>query len=167
MVMPELQTDRLQIRTFTQPLLEASLQDRGGALAAQLNAVVPSDWPGPDFADVIPFLLEQAKANPITAELTSLILRDGQLIGDIGFKSFPDEEGRVEIGYSLVPAARGHGYATEAVRAMVAWALKQPGVRQVIAETEAWNEPSMRVLERAGFRQVGPRDGLVDWIYAG
>jgi ribosomal-protein-alanine N-acetyltransferase len=164
--MPDLQTDRLQIRSFTQPLAEAALQDRS-ALAAQLNAVVPCDWPGPDFADLIPFLLELVKADPTTAELTSLILLDGQLIGDIGFKSFPDQAGRVEIGYSLVPAARGHGYATEAVRAMVAWALKQPGVRHVIAETEAGNGPSRRVLERAGFREVGQRKGLVDWIYAG
>jgi len=46
----------------------------------------------------------------------------GQAIGGIGFKGQPDN-GSVEIGYGLVPSARGHGYAAEAAQALVAHRL--------------------------------------------
>jgi RimJ/RimL family protein N-acetyltransferase len=42
--------------------------------------------------------------------------RDGLAVGDAGFRGPPGEGGRVEIGYALVPWARGEGLATAAVR---------------------------------------------------
>ncbi|GGS80570.1 GNAT family N-acetyltransferase [Streptomyces griseoviridis] len=85
---------------------------------------------------------------------------DGLAVGAMGFHDAPDEDGRVEIGYDLVPAARGHGYATEALRALSAWALEQPGVSRVLALVEAENLASRAVVGRAGFRQVS--DGSAD-----
>lgn len=43
---------------------------------------------------------------------------DGLAIGGVSFKGLADG-GVVEIGYGLVPSARGHGYATEAVQCLV------------------------------------------------
>ncbi|CAM5705112.1 hypothetical protein SALBM311S_06254 [Streptomyces alboniger] len=48
---------------------------------------------------------------------------DGRAVGGLGFHSAPDEEGRAEIGYDLVPGARGNGYITEALHALAQWAL--------------------------------------------
>ncbi|MEU7718227.1 GNAT family N-acetyltransferase [Streptomyces tibetensis] len=79
---------------------------------------------------------------------------DGRAIGAMGFHSVPDEEGRVEVGYDLVEGARGHGYATEALRALSAWALGRDEVRTVVANVERDNAPSQNVLSRAGFVQV-------------
>src|SRR5579863_5806853 len=45
-------------------------------------------------------------------------LADGRAVGGIGFKGQPDG-GCVEVGYGLAPSARGHGYAAEAVIAVV------------------------------------------------
>lgn len=96
---------------------------------------------------------------------------DGRAVGAMGFHGVPDESGRVEIGYDLVEGARGHGYATEALRALSAWALDRPEVRTVVANVERDNLPSQNVLARAGFTQVAedpehltyelrePRDG--------
>lgn len=81
-------------------------------------------------------------------------LKDGARIGDLGFKGYPPE-GNVEIGYGLLPEYWGRGYATEAVCAAVEWALKQPGVTAVEAETEPDNAASQRVLEKAGFAPNG------------
>ncbi len=75
------------------------------------------------------------------------------VIGDIGFHTAPSA-GSVEIGYGIVPPHRGHGYVTEAVNALTAWALAQPGVTEVRAETEPDNVASQRVLDRAGFTLV-------------
>ncbi|MEU7435295.1 GNAT family N-acetyltransferase [Streptomyces sioyaensis] len=84
----------------------------------------------------------------------------GTALGSIGFHSPPDDEGFVEIGYDLSPSARGAGWATEAVRLLAGWAAAHPEVRTVCALTEPENIPSQRVLERAGFRFVGEREGL-------
>ncbi|MFF8399055.1 GNAT family N-acetyltransferase [Streptomyces sp. NPDC016172] len=79
---------------------------------------------------------------------------DGRAVGAMGFHGVPDEAGRIEVGYDLVEGARGHGYATEALRALSSWALDRPEVRTVVATVERDNVPSQHVLARAGFTQV-------------
>jgi RimJ/RimL family protein N-acetyltransferase len=83
---------------------------------------------------------------------------DDAALGAMGFHGVPDESGRVEVGYDLVAPARGHGYATEALRALSAWAFEQEGVRVVTARVDLGNAPSQRVLERAGFTRVAEDD---------
>jgi RimJ/RimL family protein N-acetyltransferase len=85
---------------------------------------------------------------------------DGLAVGDAGFHGPPGEDGEVEIGYALVPAARGNGLAAEATGLLVAWARAQPGVRRVVARVDPANEPSRRLLERLGFVRDGESGGL-------
>ena len=80
--------------------------------------------------------------------------KDGMQRGDLSFKG-PAIEGAVEIGYGILAEHRGHGYATEAVEAAVAWALAQPGVKQVEAEAAPDNDASQSVLKKCGFRASG------------
>lgn len=77
---------------------------------------------------------------------------DGRAVGGIGFKGQPDD-GAVEVGYGLAPSARGHGYAAEALTALMAVAAGN-GVTRVRAETEPDNVASLRTLECAGFVRV-------------
>ena len=80
--------------------------------------------------------------------------KGGSYVGDLCFKGLlPD--GSVEIGYGIAEENRGHGYATEAVEAVTAWALEQPGVCRVDAETEPENKASQRVLVKCGFVPSG------------
>jgi len=60
-------------------------------------------------------------------------------------------------------AARGCGYATEAVRALVAWALGQDGVARVTARCDPENTASVRVLEKTGFVRTGVDGELESW----
>jgi RimJ/RimL family protein N-acetyltransferase len=83
---------------------------------------------------------------------------DDAALGALGFHGVPDESGRVEIGYDLVEPARGHGYATEALRALSAWALAQEKVRVITARVDVANLPSQRVLERSGFQRVAEEE---------
>ncbi|MEV8597994.1 GNAT family N-acetyltransferase [Streptomyces sp. NPDC052012] len=83
---------------------------------------------------------------------------DDRAVGAMGFHGAPDDTGRVEIGYDLAEDARGQGYATEALRALAAWALEQDGVRKVAAVVERGNVPSQKVVARAGFTQVAEDD---------
>ncbi|MCX0247495.1 GNAT family N-acetyltransferase [Streptomyces drozdowiczii] len=79
---------------------------------------------------------------------------DGLVIGGIGFHGAPDDRGGVTIGYGLVESARGRGYASEALRALLRFAREQ-GVARVRGDADADNVPSQRVMTAAGMRLVG------------
>ena len=81
-------------------------------------------------------------------------LKDGTHVGNLSFKGL-NTVGSVEIGYGINDEYQGRGYATEAVNAAVLWALQQPGVTRVEAETEPGNSASQQVLEKCGFVPSG------------
>jgi len=68
------------------------------------------------------------------------------------------------LGYWLLPAARGRGLATRAVRLISGWALRELGIDRLQLHAEPANEPSHGVAERSGFRRVGmiPGNGAID-----
>jgi RimJ/RimL family protein N-acetyltransferase len=57
-----------------------------------------------------------------------------------------------EIAFELLKRFHGHGYATEAARALVD-AAAATGRRRLWSTVGAWNTPSCRVLEKVGFRR--------------
>ena len=59
-----------------------------------------------------------------------------------------------EMAFELFRRAHGHGYATEAGEAIVA-AAAETGRARLWSTVRAWNQPSLRVLEKLGFVQSG------------
>src|SRR5215218_7580414 len=80
-------------------------------------------------------------------------LEDDVVVGEIG-AAFVDEEGTIEIGYAVVESQWNCGYATAAVRALVARAREASEVRRIVAHTPLDRPESGRVLEKAGFAPV-------------
>jgi [ribosomal protein S5]-alanine N-acetyltransferase len=153
---PYLRTERLTIVPFTLALNHAALADRD-LFATLLGAAVPAEWPGPDFAEILPGRVEKLVTAPNDAEWSGLIIHtiDRVLIGDMGFHTAgPDEDGEVELGYAINPAYRRQGYAFEATKALMRWGLAQPGVRRIVAHCLADNLGSVGVLTKLGMRQV-------------
>jgi RimJ/RimL family protein N-acetyltransferase len=110
-------------------------------------------------------VLELTSPDPWTH---GFILRDrgtGARIGTCAFKGPPSEEGMVEIAYGVDVDHRGRGYATEAARALVAYAFGSGQVRVVRAHTLPNPNASTRVLAKCGFGFIGgvtdPDDGPV------
>ena len=68
---------------------------------------------------------------------------------------FEWDAGRAEIGYWLVPSARGRGAAAAAVRLLSRWALRELGLARLALHTHEDNVASQRVAERAGFTREG------------
>ena len=164
--MPLLRTPRLDLVPGAAAHLRAALEGRE-ALAAALDAEVPESWP-PEFydADAVRYMLGQLPEDGAGDDwgFYYLVLRADEapgaparptLVGAGGFKGAPDERGEVEVGYSLVPEHQHRGYATEAVLRWAAFAFGDPRVRTVVAQTLPSLGPSIRVLERAGFRFAG------------
>ena len=74
---------------------------------------------------------------------------DGEFIGFVGLNE-PNFRPGVEIGWRLAREAWGHGYATEAARAVLAFARDELGLDEVISFTSTTNVRSQRVMERIG-----------------
>ena len=77
---------------------------------------------------------------------------DASVLGTI--EARPDGH-RVALGYVLGRDAWGQGYASEAARSVVRWALDQPLVHRVWAVCDLENTASARVLEKSGMVREG------------
>ena len=75
----------------------------------------------------------------------------GAYVGGNGLHHIDWRVPKFEIGYWTVPAFAGKGYATEATRAVAAFAFDTLGARRVQIRCEPKNVRSRRVAERAGF----------------
>lgn len=161
-------TDRLLIHSNTIDTLRASLEPKA-MFESALSMPVASDWPH--------LYWDQGAVDWITAKIAAypdepfwrpwfIGLAQGLVVGSIGFKGPPDADGIVEIGYGVVSSHWRRGIASEAVRAMVGWALARPGVRGVCAHTLAGDPASSGVLRKCGFVFVravqDPTDGQID-----
>jgi RimJ/RimL family protein N-acetyltransferase len=78
---------------------------------------------------------------------------DGLLLGDASLLLRSRVHRQVELGYVFHPDAAGHGYATEAARALVDLAFADLRAHRVFARTDARNTASASLLRRLGFRQ--------------
>jgi len=80
---------------------------------------------------------------------------DGILIGTCTLLDILREHRRATVGYALGRGAWGHGYAVEAVRAVVGFAFGALGLFRVDADVDPRNASSIRLLERLGFQREG------------
>ena len=93
---------------------------------------------------------------------------EGDFIGYCGLIIGRASLDEPEIAYELFRRAHGHGYATEAARAVVA-AAAATGRRRLWSTVGAWNAASLRVLDKLGFERshVTPHEagkGAVIWL---
>lgn len=83
----------------------------------------------------------------------AIILKDSDAL--IGMIALHPDGLSVGIGYVLARPHWGKGYMTEAVRAIVDWALHQPDIYRVFATCGVENLASARVMEKAGMTREG------------
>lgn len=102
----------------------------------------------------------------------------GRFVGEVGLADFrrhltPSLQGAPEVGWALAPWAHGQGFATEAVRAVLAWwdahhadahhadtssthvpDASRRGATRTVCLIAPQNVASIRVAEKCGFREV-------------
>ena len=82
----------------------------------------------------------------------------GVYAGEVGLADFrrdmtPSFDGAMEMGWVLVPRAQGKGYATEAVRAALAWSETNFRGIRLVCMIDPGNVASLKVAGKCGFRQ--------------
>jgi RimJ/RimL family protein N-acetyltransferase len=144
--------------------------DLDGLLLPKSEEVAPMFW--------LKFVNEQLSQDPrnsfwwsprsIVVDSLAEGLQQRLIVGMIGFKSPPDSNGSVEIGYGIVPSQQGHGFATQAVDLLVKEAFLKAEIQTIAAYTVPMNSASGRVLEKNQFvrngSKIDPEDGEV-WVW--
>lgn len=149
----QIETERLVIRRFRRD--DAA---RFSAYRSIPDVARYQSWEAPYSLDEAEaFMDEMAGSHPDTeGEWFQFAVErraESGLIGDVAVLVPDGDPGSVEIGYSLDPAFGGHGYASEAVAAVVSYFFEARGKNEVMAWTDTRNLPSIALVERLGFRR--------------
>jgi RimJ/RimL family protein N-acetyltransferase len=91
--------------------------------------------------------------------LALAVVLGGRLIGDVSLqvRSVSADVRSVEVGWVLATGHHGHGYATEAVSAMLRVAFEQADARMALAVIDEANAPSIALAKRLGFIEIAHR----------
>jgi RimJ/RimL family protein N-acetyltransferase len=89
--------------------------------------------------------------------------QSGEFLGEVGVYHLDRGAALGEVGYWLRAGAQGHGYATEALGALLGYARSELGVQRFEAHIAADNTPSRRVVERLGFLKAAQRTSAPWW----
>ncbi len=114
-----------------------------------------------------PFSLEQA--NQFVAEMKGLRAgtpgrwyqlaierkETGEMIGDCAFQVLLEDRHQAEVGFTLARAYQGQGYASEALKRLLAFLFDEIKLHRVRANIDPENLRSARLLERVGMRHEG------------
>ncbi len=150
-------TSRLDLAPLGPEAIDALIAGDTVRLAALTGARFTDATPPPYMADALPVVADRLRVHPEEAAWWNWLIVErasGQAVGSVAFGGPVNAEGAVLVGYAMYSVHEGRGYATEAVRAMIAWAFGQPGVREVRALAPVWNTPALRVAENVGMRPV-------------
>ena len=157
MTIPTIETERLVLRAFR-------AADRAPFAAMNADPEVMRHFPAPLDAATSDAMLERMAGH--WAEhgfgLWAVERReDRRFLGFTGLTR-PSFEAHftpaVEVGWRLAREAWGHGYATEAARAAVAFGFETLGLEEIVSFTVPANERSWRVMERLGMTHVATDD---------
>jgi RimJ/RimL family protein N-acetyltransferase len=164
---PPIRTPRFELVSMSMRFMRLLLARDVDGAAAEIRAAIPANLPD-QLDHFLEFRIEDlevdASAQPWLGRAIVLTEPDGsrRVIGTAGFHSPPDEDGRVEIGYRVEPAYRRQGVASEVVRALFDWAAREHGVQRFRASVSPLNMPSLAIVRRFGFRQVGVQIDDID-----
>ena len=158
--MPALVTPRLRLVPVTLAAVEAVLARDRGAAERAVGARFPEAWPNDDLiARAFRVSIVEIRAAPdvrLWGDSLILLRDEPRVVGSVVFRGKPDD-GIAEVGYGIEDGARCNGFATEAVRACIEWALAEPDVHAVHATTFPWHHASLAVIRKCGMIQVGVR----------
>lgn len=79
----------------------------------------------------------------------------GELVGRIALRGWNFDDGVAGVAYWVVPAARGAGAATRAVKALTAWATEEVGFCRLYLDHSTLNDASCRVATKSGYALEG------------
>mgnify|MGYP001550828320 CR=1 FL=1 len=160
-----IETERLVLVPITLEMVEAVFANDRVRAEALAGARLPEAWPGKALVErAFSADLGLIRADPEgrlwgdRLMIARLNEREPRIVGSVIFHGRPGADRVAEVGYGVELESQGRGFATEATRACVAWALEQPECVAVTATTYPWHRASLRVIEKIGMTLAGTRE---------
>ncbi|WP_067436676.1 GNAT family N-acetyltransferase [Nocardioides jensenii] len=150
---PTLSTDRLLLRPFRDGDAAALFAMHGNAHVLRYWDSPP--WTEPSRAQRFLAACRQMADEGTGARVAMERVEDGSFVGWCSLSRWNPDHRTASLGYCLDAPGWGHGYATEAARAVLSWAFDTLDLNRVQAETDTRNVASARVLEKLGFVREG------------
>jgi len=152
----ELITSRLVLRELT--VADASALRQICTQPYVLKWMPDWDMPLADMEGLLGWYVDCYQQPETMRIMLALTLKEsGKLIGLVGTGRKPEVDDDVEIMYYIAESYSGQGFMSEAARALADHALQKLDIDHLIGIAELDNPASQKVLERAGFRQLGTR----------
>lgn len=157
-------TERLLIRDWTEDDAEAALAVYGTAdVARWLSPAMERVQDLPTMRAVLQAWVEDQPNFIAPAGRWAIVLREtGEVVGGLLIRLLPPYEEDLELGWQLAPSEWGHGYATEAGRALLRWAFKSGGVDELYAVARPTNTRAIATAGRLGMEWVGETEKYYD-----
>lgn len=158
-------TDRLILIPFTIDFCRNILNNDYSDLEV-LNLKKGKSWPDADVLDTLPRVINNLSRVecPTGFESWMIIKKDTlEVIGDLGFKGFNNEEENIDLGYGIIREERRKGYAEEAVNEIIKWAFTNEIIKVITANCLTGNIGSVNLLKKIKFRQVKTENDTIYW----
>ena len=148
----ELKTERLQLRPVTINDAEATFAYSRDTDLTRYMMFYPKD----SMEEVCSFLeeCETEWKKDAPAFLEFAVLYDHVLIGSVSLWILNDDRTEGELGWMLRREYQGKGFALEASRALCDFAFNTLGLSRLIAQCDARNTPSAKLMEKLGMELV-------------
>ena len=158
---PDIETEQLRLAWLDEAALAAVAEGDPEPAERRIRATISAAWIA-EARHLCALRAEQMRRSPDDAPwlMRAVVLQTaGEAIGQVGFHGGPGINGlqaddAVELGYSILPAFRGRGFATEAARGLMEWAIGERGVQRFLASVSPTNPASIRVAQKLGFDEV-------------
>jgi RimJ/RimL family protein N-acetyltransferase len=160
----------IELVPMTPQFVEAVLADRREEAAELLEIELPDAFPSDGERGFLGLRLRQMHEDVRFQQwCPHAVVLDGRLIGHAGFHGPPginstQNPDAVEYGYKILPAWRGHGYATAAATMLMDMAEEWAGIHHFVLAVAPDNDPSLAIVRKLGFVKTGEQmdeeDGL-------
>ena len=148
---PAIHTERLRLRAHRLDDLDALLSYYSNPEVARYIPWEP--WTRAEAQEHLQKRVQRTGIDGPGSVLGYVVEHEDRVIGDVVLWPTDDTLARGEMGWAFHPDASGHGYATEAVRALIGVAFGTYGMRRVVAQIDARNTASARLCHRVGMKQ--------------
>lgn len=161
----QLKTERLLLIPFTIQICKNLILNDFSDLDS-LGLKKGKSWPDTDVLETLPKIINNLSLveAPTGFESWMIIKNDTlEIIGDLGFKGFNYDKGTIDIGYGIIKEERGQGYAEEATKALIKWAISQDIVKEITARCLIDNTSSIKLLKKLNFEIIRNDNEMMHW----
>jgi RimJ/RimL family protein N-acetyltransferase len=148
-------TQVFRLVEISPPAMSALAAGDVPAASAELSVSLTEHFVGDDLRGLWSYRVEHRRTDRLQGRVWAVVSEpDATVVGHGGFHAPPDDQGTIEITYSVAPAARGQGWG-RAIATELLHRAADEGARTVRASVSPDNTASLAIITAVGFHRTG------------